>query len=165
MLTRRLAARLSPQLACTLRSVSSSSSACAGAGLGERDVELFQSDEPSVANARVDSYDPAGFVIGGARHLGPALCYEGVVLNWRAAAGARELSPAALSPLLLFAHRPELLVLGVGERMERPSAELSEWCRREGVGLEVLSTGNAVATYNVLAQEGRRVAGAFLTSA
>ena len=87
------------------------------------------------------------------------------MLGWGGAGGgAPQLSPAALAPLLLFAHRPELLVLGAGERMERPGAELSEWCRKEGVGLEVLSTANAVATYNVLAQEGRRVAGAFLVA-
>ena len=126
-------------------------------------MELFQ-DDAAQAGARVDSYDPAGFVIGGVRHLGAALCYQGLVLSWRGAGSAAGVSPASLSPLLLFAHRPELLVLGGGERMERPSAELREWCAKQGMGMEVLDTANAVATYNVLAQEGRRVAGAFLTS-
>jgi hypothetical protein len=37
-----------------------------------------------------------------------------------------------------------------------------QWLRRHGIALECSDTPNAVATFNVLAQEGRRVAGAFL---
>jgi uncharacterized protein len=36
--------------------------------------------------------------------------------------------------------------------------------RESGIAVEVCDTANAVSTFNVLLQEGRRVAGAFLTA-
>jgi NADH dehydrogenase [ubiquinone] 1 alpha subcomplex assembly factor 3 len=90
----------------------------------------------------------------------------------------------SLAPLLLFKVRPELLVLGCGDRIRRPSAQLTQarvlhrksfsvlrrlsWTqllRDHGVSLECIDTPNAAATFNVLAQEGRRVAGAFIPPA
>jgi uncharacterized protein len=57
---------------------------------------------------------------------------------------------------------PEVVVLGCGARLRFPSPELTAPLVQAGIGLEVMDTGAACRTYNVLAAEGRRVAAALL---
>ena len=51
----------------------------------------------------------------------------------------------------------EILLLGSGT-VALPAPEIREWCKAMGIGLEVMSTGAACRTYNVLLAEGRKVA-------
>ena len=53
---------------------------------------------------------------------------------------------------------PELVLLGTGAKGEFAPRELMFAFARRGVGLEVMDTKAAARTFNVLAQEGRRVA-------
>ena len=59
---------------------------------------------------------------------------------------------------LLLRNEPELVILGTGERNVFPPRELTFAFARRRVGLEVMNTGAAARTFNVLAGEGRRVA-------
>lgn len=61
--------------------------------------------------------------------------------------------------------RPELVLLGTGTRQRFPSAALYADLIRAGIGIEVMNTGAACRTYNVLAAEGRRVAAALIVGA
>lgn len=54
--------------------------------------------------------------------------------------------------------KPEIIVLGTGERIEFAHRELVFSMARAGVGLEVMDTKAAARTFNVLAADGRRVA-------
>jgi len=58
--------------------------------------------------------------------------------------------------------RPEIVVFGSGARLRFPDASLTRALVEAGIGLEVMDTGAACRTYNLLVSEGRRVAGALL---
>lgn len=70
------------------------------------------------------------------------------------------LTPDDLAPLL--AMRPELVLLGTGERQVFPSAAVMAACLTRGIGIEVMTNSAAARTFNVLAGEGRRVVAGFL---
>lgn len=53
---------------------------------------------------------------------------------------------------------PEIVLLGTGPANVFPPRELTFAFARRGVGLEVMDTAAAARTFNVLANEGRRVA-------
>ena len=53
---------------------------------------------------------------------------------------------------------PEIMVVGTGAASVFPPRDLVFAMARRGVGLEVMSTGAAARTFNVLASEGRPVA-------
>jgi uncharacterized protein len=53
---------------------------------------------------------------------------------------------------------PEIVLLGTGPTNIFPPRELTFAFARKGIGLEVMDTAAAARTFNVLANEGRRVA-------
>jgi uncharacterized protein len=67
-----------------------------------------------------------------------------------------ELTAAHLAEV--FALAPELVIIGSGPQQQFAPRALREEFARRGIGLEVMQLGAACRTYNVLAQEGRRVA-------
>lgn len=62
----------------------------------------------------------------------------------------------------LLALRPELVILGTGERQAFPAAAFMAGFLRKGVGIEVMDNAAAARTYNLLAGEGRRVIAGFI---
>ncbi|HKE43385.1 MAG TPA: Mth938-like domain-containing protein [Steroidobacteraceae bacterium] len=62
----------------------------------------------------------------------------------------------------VLALEPEIILLGTGERQIFPAAEIRSAVQHAGVGFEVMDTRAACRTYNVLVQEGRRVAAALI---
>jgi uncharacterized protein len=58
----------------------------------------------------------------------------------------------------LHDHGIEILVLGTGRQQQFPSSAFYAELATARIGLEVMDTGAACRTYNILASEGRRVA-------
>ncbi|MES9957827.1 MAG: Mth938-like domain-containing protein [Sedimenticola sp.] len=58
--------------------------------------------------------------------------------------------------------KPDLVLLGTGEKHRFPSPTLYHALVNAGIGLETMTTPAACRTYNILMQEGRRVAAALL---
>ena len=58
----------------------------------------------------------------------------------------------------VFATTPEVVLLGTGAANLFPPRELTFAFARKGIGLEVMDSAAAARTFNVLANEGRRVA-------
>lgn len=58
--------------------------------------------------------------------------------------------------------KPEILVFGTGKRMELPPLSIRDYLKEMGIQLDIMDTRNACSTYNLLAEEGRRVAAALL---
>ena len=54
--------------------------------------------------------------------------------------------------------KPEIVLLGTGATNVFPPRELTFAFARKGIGLEIMDTAAAARTFNVLANEGRRVA-------
>ncbi|MES9934961.1 MAG: Mth938-like domain-containing protein [Sedimenticola sp.] len=58
--------------------------------------------------------------------------------------------------------KPDLVLLGTGEKHRFPSPPLYQALVNAGIGLETMTTPAACRTYNILMQEGRKVAAALL---
>ena len=58
--------------------------------------------------------------------------------------------------------KPELILLGTGRRQHFPDNDLFLKIAQLNIGFEVMNTGAACRSYNVLLQEGRNVAAALL---
>lgn len=57
----------------------------------------------------------------------------------------------------ILALEPELVLLGTGERQSFPAPSFGAQFLRAGIGFEVMDTGAACRTFNVLVAEQRRV--------
>jgi uncharacterized protein len=79
--------------------------------------------------------------------------------DWRPETVA-DLSVADFEPVL--AMKPELVVIGSGPRQQFPAPEILGAVLAKGIGCEVMDTGAACRTYNILASEGRTVVAALL---
>ncbi len=62
----------------------------------------------------------------------------------------------------LVALEPELVVLGTGKHLRFPSPAVTRALIEANVGFEVMDTGAACRTYNILMSEGRKVVAALL---
>ncbi|KIK64772.1 hypothetical protein GYMLUDRAFT_160733 [Collybiopsis luxurians FD-317 M1] len=58
--------------------------------------------------------------------------------------------------------KPEILLLGTGKTIFQPPPFMREHLNGMGIQLDVMDTRNACSTYNLLSEEGRRVAAALL---
>ncbi|KZP21549.1 DUF498-domain-containing protein [Athelia psychrophila] len=58
--------------------------------------------------------------------------------------------------------KPEILLLGTGAKMSLPPQHLRKYMSDIGIQMDFMDTRNACSTYNLLAEEGRRVAAALL---
>jgi uncharacterized protein len=74
--------------------------------------------------------------------------------------GLEQLDEAALQPLLRL--RPEILLIGSGERQRFPDPRVLAPLYAAGIGVEVMNTSAACRTYNVLVGEDRNVAAALI---
>jgi uncharacterized protein len=79
------------------------------------------------------------------------------LLEWPAAV-VRDLTIEHLDGALQ--QQPDIIVLGTGTRLVFPPLALQAALSAQGIGLEVMDTGAACRTYNVLLSEDRRVAAA-----
>ncbi|MDH5300479.1 MAG: MTH938/NDUFAF3 family protein [Gammaproteobacteria bacterium] len=71
-----------------------------------------------------------------------------------------ELTAAHLAPLL--DEKPELLILGTGEKIRFPKQEITQILTSRRIGVEVMGNSAACRTYNFLISDRRRVAIAIL---
>lgn len=67
-----------------------------------------------------------------------------------------------VSAALILNLDPELVLLGTGTRQIFPDASFGAQFLREGIGFDVMDTGAASRTFNVLVGEQRRVVGLLL---
>lgn len=107
----------------------------------------------------VDSYGRNGFHVSG-------VAYEGAILVTAEATAAwpvRSLAEVTLESFnILFGRGIEILLLGCGARMAPVPVALRVALKAKGIVVDVMDTGAACRTYNVLLAEERRVAAALL---
>ncbi|MGH8495026.1 MAG: Mth938-like domain-containing protein [Gammaproteobacteria bacterium] len=89
------------------------------------------------------------------------LTRERIIPDWSPTV-VDELCAADLDDVLAL--DPEIILVGTGERLRFPDQKLLARALERGVGIECMDTGAACRTYNILVQEGRRVAAALLIS-
>ncbi|CAA7613835.1 Mth938-like domain-containing protein [Magnetospirillum sp. SS-4] len=107
----------------------------------------------------IKGYGDVGFTISGIRWEGSVLVFAERTLAW-APVTLDEVTEATLAPVVEA--RPDLLLLGCGRAMAMVGRPLRTWLRAEGIKLEVMDTGAACRTFNVLLAEDRSVAAALI---
>jgi uncharacterized protein len=110
--------------------------------------------------APIDGYGAGGFSFAQMSHRGSILALPSGIYAWRA-------NPAALTRddfAMVLAEKGEidLLIIGMGLDMARPPRPVREALAATGLTVDPMATGHAVATYNLLLGEKRRVAAALI---
>ncbi len=119
----------------------------------------FTLDRPSTRHF-VRGYSPGALRIGEQEYSRSVIVSaQTLITDWRPQR-MDELTAADLEPALAL--RPEVLLLGSGVRQVFPPRDLLAQLYAARVGFEVMDTGAACRTYNVLVGEGREVAAALL---
>ena len=113
---------------------------------------------------RIQSYGDGGFRINGQRHNGSVILTADSVAAWPRGA-IDQIDTDDFADLAGTTPAIEILLLGCGERAVLPLAALRAHLRTLGIGLDVMDTGAACRTFNVLVQEDRRVAAALIAVA
>ena len=101
------------------------------------------------------------------RHDGQCVCvngqpWRGEVQGWNLSS-FDAFSEAHFEQIL--AHKPELVILGTGQKLRFVKPALYRSLIQAGIGMETMDLGAACRTYNVLASEGRAVLAALLIEA
>jgi uncharacterized protein len=111
----------------------------------------------------VESYGDGRFRVSGRVFEGSVLVFSDRTLAWpvgdASAVTAESLAEVAAAGA---AGTVDLLLIGCGPHMALLPSALRKSLRDAGVVTEVMDTGAACRTYNVLAAEGRRVAAALI---
>ncbi len=105
---------------------------------------------------RIDAYTSGHIVVSGCDYAtGLIVSPRQIVEGWGPAEPAY-LTAQHIAALLDL--DPQVIVIGTGVRQVFPHPTLYTHAHRRGIGVEVMDTGAACRTYNILVGEGRRVA-------
>lgn len=111
-------------------------------------------ERPTGANI-IRSYAPGSVQIAGTVLTRSCLISAAqLITDWRPQSVA-ELTLADIDPILALA--PEIVVVGSGARQRFPTSEWMAALLSRGIGCEIMETGAACRTYNVLLSEDRKV--------
>jgi len=106
------------------------------------------------------AYGPGYIEINRVRHdHGVLVLPQGEVRRWDVA-GVEAVAPADFERMLEL--RPELVLLGTGDRQRFLHPRLYACLSAQRIGLEMMDTGAACRTYNILMSEGRQVLAALI---
>lgn len=111
--------------------------------------------------APIEAYGSGGFRFAGLSHRGSLLCLPDGIWPWPVAQ-AEEITEQSLEPVFVRADAVSLLLIGAGSVAWFMPPPLRQRCKALGIAVETSSTGRAIATYNIVLGEGRRVAAALI---
>lgn len=110
----------------------------------------------------IQSYKPGKFKISGRSYHSPVIVRESGTEEWSAPNDVADLQIEHFSLLADSDAAPDVVLLGTGEKLVFPPVQLRLDLRQEGLNVEIMDSGAASRTYNVLMAEGRRVVAALL---
>jgi uncharacterized protein len=111
--------------------------------------------------APIDSYGRGGFRFADMSHRGSLLCLPSGIWAWPVTA-PEEITAETLAPVLAEAEEIGLLLIGTGPARWPLPVELMQLFAAHRITAETSRTGQAANTYNILLEEGRRVAAALI---
>jgi uncharacterized protein len=109
----------------------------------------------------IDAYGNGGFRFADMSHRGSILLLPSGILAWDVASIA-EVTEETLASVFAESDELELLLLGTGVDIAGIPGALRERFRDAGIGLDVMQTGAAARTYNILLAENRKVGAALI---
>lgn len=110
---------------------------------------------------RVQSYEAGKIIVNGETITHSLIVAAEKLLPWQPQT-LSELNATHLQPI--FALTPELVLVGTGVAQHFLEMDLLAEFHSKHIGIEIMNTGAACRTYNVLAAEGRKVVAALLLS-
>jgi uncharacterized protein len=111
--------------------------------------------------APIEAYGNGGFRFAGMSHRGSVLLLPSAIVAWPVVT-REDLSPEAFEPIIAEKAQISMLLLGIGKTIAPAPAFLAPLLQEHGIGLDVMDTGAAARTYNILLAEGRRAAAALI---
>lgn len=111
--------------------------------------------------APIDAYGNGGFRFADMSHRGSILALPSGIESWSVKSAA-EINPSSLSRLVEEAAAIEILLIGTGQEMVPLSREARAALVAANIEPELMATGAAVRTFNVLLSEERAVAAALV---
>ncbi|MCP5381985.1 MAG: Mth938-like domain-containing protein [Kordiimonadaceae bacterium] len=118
--------------------------------------EIKSSEEAFIAG-----YGDGGFRMGESRFEGSMLITPNGFYPW-SVTNKDAITLESLTPILEAAENVEILIIGMGERMAFLDKTIRQKFGQNDIAIEVMDTGAAARTYNVLLQEGRKVTAALI---
>ncbi|MGB5833170.1 MAG: Mth938-like domain-containing protein [Thiohalocapsa sp.] len=108
----------------------------------------------------IEAYDQEHIRINGRDYrAGLVVTAETVVPDW----GPRQIADLDSGHVeALLASQPQVVVIGTGACQQFPDPALYFSLLERGIGVEIMDTGAACRTYNILVSEGRRVVAALI---
>lgn len=83
-----------------------------------------------------------------------------IIEDWSAQKKLEQLEATDFTCLLPY--KPEIVLLGTGVDLHFPHHAIFKELIKNGIGIEVMDTQATCRTYNILVEEGRRIAAALL---
>jgi uncharacterized protein len=103
----------------------------------------------------IEAYDASHIRINGRAYVaGLAVSADQVAVDWGPSEGG-DLRAEHIDALLAW--QPQVVIIGTGERQRFPDPAVYFALLERGIGVEIMDTGAACRTYNILVSEGRRV--------
>lgn len=109
----------------------------------------------------IDAYGSSGFRFADMSHKGSILILPSGVYGWDVKA-ADKLSADDFTLVLAEADEIDFLLLGTGEAHVPVDASLREVMRGRAISVDIMSTGAAARTWNIVLAEGRLAAAALI---
>lgn len=109
----------------------------------------------------VDGYGDGGFRLAGQRFEGSIIVTPRGLFPWNAHAIAQA-AASSLSPVLEASADFDFLIVGTGEETAFLPAGLRRHLESQTIFADVMATGPACRTYNLMLSENRRVAAALI---
>jgi uncharacterized protein len=123
---------------------------------------------PRIASDRmvIQSYKDGQFKVSGQVFDGSVLVYGGEALPWCAAKSLEDLTEDDLAPIVASKQRGEfeVLLMGTGQDFKFLKPALKAYLQKNGITPDMMNTGAACRTFNVLLAESRAVCAAMLTA-
>ncbi len=110
----------------------------------------------------IQGYGANGFKVSGATYNGGVIVLPTATRNWDAPESFSDLAEKDFDALAEQAEEIDVVLLGSGARGEFFPPKLRAVLKEKGLIIEVMDSGAACRTYNVLMAEGRRVAAALM---
>ena len=109
----------------------------------------------------IRSYNDGKILIGKTLYTHSIIVTSEGITDW-SLSSLESLTAEHFAPVFDFDFSPELVLLGTGATLRFPAAEQTYSLTNAQIGLEVMDTSAACRTYNILADDGRRVVACLL---
>ena len=118
---------------------------------------------PTIPKSRqlITGYGNGGFKINQQFTQGSLLVFPNETLSWNVSF-ERDLTPADFEQVLQRSAEIEILLIGTGKTMRPISPEIKSMLKAKKIAVDVMDSGAACRTYNVLMSEERKVAAAVI---